>query len=107
MNHWDLRPGETVTLERVRDLRRIRTQFLYRDTCCILFAHTIGDKTERLTFRLCGDGSFVERVHFAGGHKYRNGAAAEHLYFQDAWRIADQRPDTRGRWDPLQRAAGV
>jgi hypothetical protein len=32
MNHWDLRPGETVTLERQRDQQRVEARFTGRAT---------------------------------------------------------------------------
>lgn len=60
MKHWDLVPGETVTIE--RDGERLRGWFAFRTTVLACFElETRGDHFDWREFDLLGDGRLRDR----------------------------------------------
>jgi len=57
MNHWDLIPGETVTLRRISDGALARLRFRFRDTVWAAFDDEGGDRFQ--LFYLADDGGLV------------------------------------------------
>lgn len=91
MNHWDLIPGETVTLVSAGNGECKRLRFRYRDTRSATFDEEGGRIFHR--FGLSDDGELVEPRRRPG------------RMFAVRWRILTVRADTRTAWSPLMGTA--
>ena len=88
MNHWDLNPGETVTLVRSYDRKAISAGFRFRTTTIAAFLHEDDRGKLRLVeFRLRDDGAL---------EKEQNNRDALFDRTRVRWSIAEKRENTRG-----------
>lgn len=95
MNHWDLIPHETVTLERDHDGHRLRAGFRFRDTAraCFYVENERGEM-DALDFRLLADGG-LQRL-----EKHRDRFGSSRAIWR-SWRILEKRPNSRGEADAV------
>jgi hypothetical protein len=87
MNHWDLIPGETVTL--VRAGQGVRAGFAFRDT---LHAFFVVDEGGTVELRLREDGNLEEHVRELIDYDVPTVITRTRI-----WRIAEERANTRGQ----------
>jgi hypothetical protein len=86
MNHWDLNPGETVTLARLHDGHRLSAAFRFRTTRIAMFLIEHDDgKLEYREYYLRDDGGLEAHIDLTGRQQ-----------IDVLWRIATARANTRG-----------
>jgi hypothetical protein len=86
MNHWDLTPGEAVTLVREHDGYRIHARFRFRTAILAMFLIEHNDgKLEYYEYHFRDDGSLEERY------------VARDQFLDIRWRIEPARANTRDR----------